>query len=114
MSKYKEGVIENHLVQRVLALGGMCPKWVSPGLTGVPDRIVMLPYSEICFVEVKAEDGQLSVRQQRVIAAIEALQGPQVFVFSSEEEVDEWLDEWVAAHDEFMKASGPTEHDKVN
>ena len=34
--------------------GGICPKWVSPGFDGVPDRIVLLPHGKFAFVEVKA------------------------------------------------------------
>jgi hypothetical protein len=32
----------------------MAPKFVSPGLDGMPDRIVLLPGGRIAFVEVKA------------------------------------------------------------
>ena len=42
------------LVRAVKAVGGICPKWVSPGMDGVPDRIVLLPGMKIGFVEVKA------------------------------------------------------------
>ena len=38
----KEKSIEKRLVDGVKALGGRCYKWVSPGNSGVPDRIVLL------------------------------------------------------------------------
>lgn len=50
----RERDVERALVKAVQALGGICPKWVSPGLDGVPDRIVLLPEGKIGFVELKA------------------------------------------------------------
>ena len=49
-----EKAIERKLVQAVKAQGGICPKFVSPGTDGMPDRIVLLPGGHIGFVEVKA------------------------------------------------------------
>ena len=49
-----EKAIERKLVQAVKAQGGICPKFVSPGTGGMPDRIVLLPGGHIGFVEVKA------------------------------------------------------------
>ena len=39
----REKTIERRLVQEVKRRGGICPKWVSPGFDGVPDRLVFLP-----------------------------------------------------------------------
>ena len=50
----REETIEQKLVQAVKAVGGIAPKFVSPGCSGMPDRIVLLPGSKIAFVEVKA------------------------------------------------------------
>ena len=50
----REKQIEQKLVKAVKAEGGMCPKLVSPGTDGMPDRLVMLPKARIGFVEVKA------------------------------------------------------------
>ena len=50
----REKKIEQSLVRAVRAAGGLCPKWVSPGLDGVPDRIVLLPGGRIAFAELKA------------------------------------------------------------
>lgn len=49
-----EKYIEQKLVNAVKEMGGIAPKFVSPGLDGVPDRIVLLPMGRIAFVEVKA------------------------------------------------------------
>lgn len=50
----REKVIEQQLVEAVKNAGGMCPKFVSPGFDGMPDRIVLLPGSKAAFVEVKS------------------------------------------------------------
>ena len=50
----REKVIEQQLVEAVKNAGGLCPKFVSPGFDGMPDRIVLLPGSKAAFVEVKS------------------------------------------------------------
>lgn len=50
----REKQVEQALVKAVKARGGICPKFVSPGLSGVPDRLVLMPHGKIAFVEVKA------------------------------------------------------------
>ena len=50
----REQRIEQKLVKAVKAAGGLCLKFVSPGMAGMPDRIVLLPGGRIGFVEVKA------------------------------------------------------------
>lgn len=50
----REKTIEQKLVREVKKQGGMCPKLISPGTNGMPDRIVLLPESRMGFVEVKA------------------------------------------------------------
>ena len=50
----REKEIEKKLTLAVKKLGGICPKFVSPGFDGMPDRIVLLPMGRFGFVEVKA------------------------------------------------------------
>ena len=50
----REVEIEKKIIKAVRARGGICPKWISPGFSGVPDRIVMFPDGRIGFIEVKA------------------------------------------------------------
>lgn len=50
----REKQIEQKLVSEVKKIGGICPKFTSPGFDGMPDRIVLLPGGRIAFVEVKA------------------------------------------------------------
>ena len=49
-----ESRIEKTFTARVRNLGGLCMKFVSPGLDGVPDRLVLMPRGRACFVEFKA------------------------------------------------------------
>lgn len=49
--------VEKYLSQQVTARGGKCLKWTSPGTTGLPDRIVLLPGGRIVFVELKRPKG---------------------------------------------------------
>ena len=38
-------------------LGGLCLKWVCPGWSGVPDRILLLPGGRVQFAEIKRPEG---------------------------------------------------------
>ena len=49
----REKQIEQKLVRATKNMGGIAPKFVSPGFDGMPDRIVLLPGGHIGFVEVK-------------------------------------------------------------
>lgn len=49
-----ESVIERKLKKQIELIGGKAFKFVSPGVSGVPDRIVLLPHGRIVFVELKA------------------------------------------------------------
>ena len=49
-----EKAIEQKLVLTVKSMGGIAPKFVSPGFDGMPDRLILLPGGRIAFVEVKA------------------------------------------------------------
>jgi hypothetical protein len=50
----KESAIERRLVTEAVKRGGLAPKFVSPGLDGVPDRLLLFPGGKLAFVEVKA------------------------------------------------------------
>lgn len=57
--------IEQKLGKMVKRYGGHCLKWVCPGWSGVPDRIVLLPGGRVLFVETKRpKGGRLSKMQK--------------------------------------------------
>ena len=55
----RESTVEHRLVTEVKKRGGIALKFVSPGIDGVPDRLVLLPDGKFAFVEVKAPGKQL-------------------------------------------------------
>lgn len=60
-----EKEIEVKLRRMVQQHGGMCLKWVCPGWSGVPDRIILLPGGLAIFVELKRPTGgRLSTLQK--------------------------------------------------
>lgn len=83
-----EKEIEKYLVKQVEGLGGMCPKWNSPGTNGVPDRIVLMPDSIICFVEVKRPVGGKPSAIQLYREKQLAMYGHKVFFINTKEKVD--------------------------
>ena len=49
-----EREIEKELVTKTKAMGGIAPKFTSPGFDGMPDRLVLLPNGKMAFAELKA------------------------------------------------------------
>ena len=88
----REKVIEKKLVTEVKKRGGICPKWVSPGFAGVPDRIVLLPHGKFAFVEVKAPGEKprpLQVSRHKLLRRL----GFRVYVLDNESEIGGMIDE---------------------
>lgn len=50
----REKEIELKLVKAVKSLDGLCIKFTSPGMDGVPDRLVLMPKGKVAFIELKA------------------------------------------------------------
>ena len=69
----REKTIEGKLVKAVKIMGGLAPKFVSPGLDGVPDRLVLLPGGKIAFIELKAPGKELRPLQVRRKRQLESL-----------------------------------------
>ena len=88
----REKQIEQHLVKAVKARGGLCPKLVSPGTDGMPDRMVLLPDSHMGFVEVKAPGEKPRPLQQRRHEQLREL-GYKVSVLDDPEQIPPILDE---------------------
>mgnify|MGYP003643100429 FL=1 len=74
--------------KRAKEAGGLAIKWVSPSMSGVPDRIVFLPRGKIIFVELKRPGEMPTPLQDRIIEMLRGL-GADVRVVDSMEKVDE-------------------------
>ena len=88
----REKSIEQKLTLMVKKRGGICPKFVSPGFDGVPDRIVLLPGGRMAFVEVKAPGQKprpLQIARQKLLEHL----GFRVYVLDSIEQIGGILDE---------------------
>lgn len=83
--------IEKKLRQKVERLGGFCLKWVCPGWSGVPDRIVLLPGGRIHFVELKRpKGGRLSKLQEKWCEWL-GLRGFDVWTIWNEDDLETFL-----------------------
>ena len=80
--------VENYLVRRIKALGGMAEKFTSPGRRSVPDRLVSLPGGRIVFVELKAP-GKKPTENQKKDHDRRRDMGFTVLVLDSKEAVDD-------------------------
>ena len=88
----REREIERKLVSAVKSRGGICPKFVSPGFDGMPDRVVLLPHGKFGFVEVKRPGEKprpLQIARHKILRKL----GFLVFVLDGEEQIGEMIDE---------------------
>ena len=90
-----ESTIEKYLVKEVWNRGGRALKWVSPGMRGVPDRIVFLPQG-IVFCELKQPRKRADPHQARVHKMLGGIfrivpKESFVWVVDSKESVDAML-----------------------
>lgn len=88
----REKRIEAKLTQAAKMLGGIAPKFVSPGYDGMPDRIVLLPGGRMAFVEVKApgkEPRPLQVARHKLLRRLDF----KVYVLDRPEQIGGILDE---------------------
>ena len=75
-----ESYYEDKLRKQVKALGhgARCLKFESPGFTGVPDRIILLPGEKVIFVETK-QPGKKERKRQEYVQGILRRLGFEVF-----------------------------------
>ena len=88
----REREVERRLVTAVKKLGGLAPKFTSPGLDGVPDRLVLLPDGRLAFVEVKAPGQKRRPLQLLRKRQLEEL-GFRVYCIDRPEQIGGVLDE---------------------
>ena len=87
----REKNIETALVRATRNRGGICPKFTSPGMDGMPDRLVLLPHGRFCFVEVKAPGEKprpLQVHRHKQLRRL----GFKVYVLDGFEQIEGILD----------------------
>lgn len=87
-----EKQIEQSFVKAVKNVGGIAPKFVSPGFDGMPDRIVLLPYGKFAFVEVKAPGKKPRPLQVSRHGLLKRL-GFKVYVLDDTDQIGGILDE---------------------
>lgn len=73
MVEMLEKDIEKILVTEIKKIGGAAYKFVSPGNSGVPDRILILPDARIVFAELKTDKGEPTVLQEVQIRRLRGL-----------------------------------------
>lgn len=88
----KEKVIEFQLIRAVKKMGGIAPKFTSPGLDGMPDRLVLLPEGKCGFVEVKAPGKKPRALQEARIGMLREL-GFRAYVLDGTDQIGRILDE---------------------
>jgi hypothetical protein len=78
---------EKYLAEQVEALGGLCRKYVSPGVRGVPDRICLFPKALTTWVELKSENDEPNDGQIREHLRMRN-RGHEVWVIDTKQSVD--------------------------
>lgn len=86
-----EKTIENYLKKEVEKHGGLCLKFISASMRGLPDRIVLFSGGNIVFAELKAPGKKPRPEQIRVHEKFKAL-GIRVYVIDSNEKVKELIE----------------------
>ena len=88
----RESYLERQLVQTVGNMGGLAPKFVSPGTAGVPDRLILLPGGKMAFAEMKAPGKKPTSLQRMRHGQLRDL-GFRVYVIDSMEKIGGMLNE---------------------
>jgi len=86
-----EKTIEHKLKAEVKNMGGIAFKFTAPGINGVPDRLVLLPYGKLAFIELKAPGKEMRPLQVRRKRQLEQL-GFSVYCIDSVEQIGGVLD----------------------
>lgn len=106
-----ESAVEKHLNKLAEAHKVMCLKFVSPGMAGVPDRILSgydhTGAALIIFVEVKRPGGRLSPRQKATARRLRQT-GAVVLVSESKENNAAIINKFYLGKDVPNKKFGPS------
>lgn len=86
----REKVIEEYLRDLARVQGGIAFKFVSPGNSGVPDRLILLPGKRIGFVETKAT-GEKATPKQKLQQSRIARLGFLVATIDNKPDINEFI-----------------------
>ncbi len=87
-----ESLIEQHLVKEVNRRDGLCLKFNSQSMTGIPDRIILMKNGTVGFVEVKQKGKKPRPLQELRMKQLSRL-GFKVYTLDEKEKIGEILDE---------------------
>jgi VRR-NUC domain protein len=87
-----ESLIEQHLVREVNRRDGLCLKFNSQSMTGIPDRIILMKNGTVGFVEVKQKGKKPRPLQELRMKQLRQL-GFKVYTLDEKEKIGEILDE---------------------
>jgi hypothetical protein len=88
----REKYIEELLIKAVKKRGGLALKLYSPSYIGVPDRLVLIAFGHIGFVEVKAPNKvprPIQIKRHEELRSL----GFKVYVLDAKEKIEEILNE---------------------
>ena len=88
----REAAVENKLRNATKQRGGIALKFTSPGLAGVPDRLIILPNGKYAFVEVKRPGGKTRPIQEIRHKQLRNL-GCKVYVLDHPNQIQELINE---------------------
>ncbi|MDL2205817.1 VRR-NUC domain-containing protein [Eubacteriales bacterium OttesenSCG-928-N13] len=87
-----EKQVEQMLRKAVRLRGGLALKFVSPGLSGVPDRLLLMPGGRVAFAELKAPGKSMRPQQVKRKRQLESL-GFRVYCIDNPDQIGGVLDE---------------------
>ena len=87
-----ESLIEQHLVKEVNRRDGLCLKFNSQSMTGIPDRIILMKNGTVGFVEVKQKGKKPRPLQELRMKQLRRLVF-KVYTLDEKDKIGEILDE---------------------
>lgn len=88
----RESAVESKLRNAAKQWGGIALKFTSPGLAGVPDRLIILPGGKYAFIEVKRPGGKTRPIQKIRHRQLRNL-GCKVYVLDHPNQIQELINE---------------------
>ena len=88
----REKYVEQRLIKAVRQSGGLALKFVSPGVNGVPDRLLLFMGGKVAFAEIKAPGQKPRPLQVHRMEQLRKL-GFKVFVIDDTVQIGGIIDE---------------------